>query len=178
MYIDQDVINHAFYLYLTKGVVSNKHCINMESNPKHEIQRILLVEDDQDRAARLISYLPKHIRVVQASSAGRAIGIIRADHRNRGYKSPYSGIMLDHDLQEQIVCAEDGLHSGMNVVETIIESVSRSVPILIHSMNFSEAPMMVKKLKSAGFSVTRMPMRDLTEAKLLEWLEDECEISN
>jgi CheY-like chemotaxis protein len=150
----------------------------MESNPKPTVYRILLVEDDQERADILISYLPKDIRVVFASSAGRALGIVKTDHRNRRDKSPYCGIMLDHDLQEQIVCAEEGLLSGMNVVDAIIDSVSRDVPILIHSMNPSEAPMMVKKLKSAGFRVTRMPMRELTAEKLLGWLEDECEAYN
>lgn len=150
----------------------------MEMNHKPTVYRILLVEDDQERANILISYLPKHIRVVFASSAGRALSIVRTDHRNRRDKSPYCGIMLDHDLQEQIVCAEEGQLSGMNVVDAIIDSVSRDVPILVHSMNPSEAPTMVKKLKSAGFRVTRMPMCDLTAKKLLEWLEDECEASN
>lgn len=150
----------------------------METNPKPTVYRMLLIEDDQERANILISYLPKHFRVVFASSAGRALGIVRADHHNRWDKSPYCGIMLDHDLQEQIVCAEEGKLSGMNVVDAIINSVSRDVPILVHSMNPSGAPTMVKKLKSAGFRVTRMPMRELTAEKLLGWLEDECEIYN
>ena len=118
----------------------------------------------------MISYLPKHIRVVFASSAGRALGIVRADHRNRHAKSPYCGIMLDHDLQEQIICAEEGKLSGMNVVDALIESVSREVPILVHSMNPGEAPIMVKKLNSAAFRITRMPMLELTAEKLLVWL--------
>ncbi len=140
--------------------------------------RILLVEDDQERVNTLISYMPKYVKVVHGVSAGRAIGILRVDHRTRRDKSPYCGIMLDHDLQEQIVCIEDGQLSGMNVEDVIINCVPRNVPSLVHSMNLSEAPMMVKKLKSAGFSVTRMPMREMTEAKLLAWLEDECEIND
>ena len=148
----------------------------MESKPKLTVHRILLVEDDQERADRLISYLPKHMRVVQASSAGRAIGIIRADHRHRGDKSPYCGIMLDHDLQEQIVSADDSQLSGMNVVGAIVQYVPRNVPVLVHSMNLSEAPTMVKKLTGSGFSVTRIPMWEMTTEKLLKWLEEECEI--
>ena len=148
----------------------------MESTHKLTVYRILLVEDDQERADILISYLPKHIKVVQGSSAGRAIGIIRADHRNRKDKSPYCGIMLDHDLQEQLVCAEEGRLSGMNVVDAIINYVPRNVPILIHSMNLSEAPNMVKKLGSVGFRVTRIPMREMKSEKLVEWLRDDCEI--
>lgn len=136
----------------------------------------MLVEDDQDRANILISYLPKHIRVVQASSAGRALGIIRADHRSRTNKSPYCGIMLDYDLQEQIVSADDAQLSGMNVVDAIVQYVHRNVPILVHSMNLSEAPTMVKKLTGSGFSVTRIPMREMTAEKLMEWLKEECEI--
>lgn len=148
----------------------------MELKQKIAIHRILLVEDDQDRADRLISYLPKQVRAVQASSAGRALGIIRADHRSRTNKSPYCGIMLDHDLQEQIVSADDAQLSGMNVVDAIVQYVSRNVPILVHSMNLSEAPTMVKKLTGSGFSVTRIPMREMTAEKLMEWLKEECEI--
>ena len=148
----------------------------MELKQKLAIHRILLVEDDQDRADRLISYLPKQVRAVQASSAGRALGIIRADHRSRTNKSPYCGIMLDHDLQEQIVSADDAQLSGMNVVDAIVQYVPRNVPILVHSMNLSEAPTMVKKLTGSGFSVTRIPMREMTAEKLMEWLKEECEI--
>lgn len=150
----------------------------MENISKTKVFRILLVEDDQERANILMSYLPKHIRVVYASSAGRALGIVKADHRNRRNKSPYYGIMLDHDLQEQIICADEGQLSGMNVVDGIINYVSRGVPILVHSMNPSQASIMVKKLKSSGFRVTRMPMRELTREKLEGWLEDECEAYN
>ena len=143
------------------------------SKPKY---RILLVEDDQERANILMSYLPKQVRVVFASSTGRALGIVRADHRSRSDKSPYCGIMMDHDLQEQIVCAEEGRLSGMNVVDALIDRVSRDVPLLVRSMNPGEAQIMVKKLKNAGFRVTRLPMRELTAEKLMVWLEDECEI--
>ncbi len=153
-----------------------EHIMDLHQNPT--FQRILLVEDDQERARILISYLPKHIRVVHAPSAGRALGVVKMDHRSRQGDSPYSGIMLDHDLQEQIVCADEKKLSGMNVVDAIIDYVPRSVPILIHSMNPSEAPIMVNKLKSAGFSVTRLPMRELTKENLSEWLEDECDVYN
>lgn len=150
----------------------------MEDISKTKVFRILLVEDDQERANILMSYLPKHIRVVHASSAGKALGIVKVDHRNRQSTSPYCGIMLDHDLQEQIVCADEGQLSGMHVVDAIIGCVSRDVPILVHSMNPGEAPIMVKKLNSSGFRVTRMPMRELTREKLESWLEEECEIFN
>ena len=148
----------------------------MESNQKLSFYRILLVEDDRDRAGRLIAYMPKHIKVVHAASSGRAIGVIRADHRSRKDKSPYAGIMLDHDLQQQAVCAEDFQLSGMNVVDAIISYVPKSIPILIHSMNYSQSPIMVTKLEKAGFNITRIPMQDLTTTKLLDWLTVECEI--
>lgn len=151
----------------------------MEDVSTTKVFRILLVEDDQERANILMSYLPKHhIREVYASSPGRELGIIKADHRNRWNTSPYCGIMLDQDLQEQIICVDEGKLSGMNVVEGIINYVSRHVPILVHSMNPSQASIMVKKLKSSGFRVTRMPMRELTREKLKGWLEEECESYN
>jgi len=37
---------------------------------------------------------------------------------------------------------------------------------------------MMKKLKAVGFSVTRIPMREMSAEKLQEWLRDECEIAD
>jgi hypothetical protein len=128
--------------------------------------RILLIEDDNERVIAIRSWLPSDVRLVHAGSAGRAIGILVRD------RNAYAGIMLDHDLREQIVTEKDFFLSGSNVVKTIITCISPDIPILVHSMNPGCAPLMVKSLEKTGFSVTRLPMREMTRENFNEWLEE------
>ncbi len=39
-------------------------------------------------------------------------------------------------------------------------------------MNVSQAPVMTKRLKKDGFSVTRIPMANLTKERLQEWVSE------
>lgn len=129
--------------------------------------RLLIVEDNEERLECFRSWLPEDVRPVVATSAGRAIGIVQ---RDRG--TVYAGILLDHDLVEQIVADGEQRFSGTHVTDAIITHVSVDVPILVHSMNFGRATAMVSKLEHAGFWVTRAPMSSLTQEKLGAWLED------
>jgi len=133
--------------------------------------RILIVEDNKMRAGKLLSWLPQSVMAVVAASAGRAIGILQ---RDRG--SVYAGIMLDHDLQENVVTCDEMDLSGKNVVDVIIKNISKDVPIFVHSMNINQAPAMVERLEKAGFEVTRIPFAHLTQAKLNNWIEEVREI--
>lgn len=135
------------------------------------VLRILIVEDDPDRARRLRSWLPDNVRTVVVASAGRALGVLE---RDRG--SVYAGILLDHDLQEQAATDSDRHLSGSDVVDAIIMNVSKHVPVLVQSVNVSHAPIMADRLESAGFWVTRIPMDKLTKEKLGVWMEEVCEI--
>jgi len=128
--------------------------------------RILLIEDDDSRVIKIREWLPENVRLIHAGSAGRAIGILQRD------RNTYAGIMLDHDLQGQIATDMDFFLSGTNVVKTIIANVTPSTPVLVHSMNPSDAPKMVTALTKSGFSVTRIPMRVLTEEGFKEWLDE------
>jgi CheY-like chemotaxis protein len=132
--------------------------------------RILLIEDDNDRVEIINSWLPGDVRLVHAGSAGRAIGIIQRD------RNAYAGIMLDHDLRGQIVTAEDFKLDGTKVSKAIMANVPSDTPILIHSMNPADAPKMETALSKSGFSVTRIPMRDMTQEKFHEWLEEAREM--
>lgn len=133
--------------------------------------RILIVEDDPERADILQAWLPKDVRPVVVTSAGKAMGLLA---RDRG--RVYAGILLDHDLQQQTATEEDLYLSGEQVVESIIRKVSKDVPILVHSVNAQQAPVMVSKLEAAGFDVTRIPMDHLKEEQLVEWVEEAREI--
>ena len=66
------------------------------------VLRILIVEDDPERARRLQSWLLQDARTVVVASAGRTLGVL---HRDRG--SVYAGILLDHDLQKQAATDSD-----------------------------------------------------------------------
>ena len=129
--------------------------------------RLLLIEDDPMRIALFQNWLPDDIRLVAASSAGKAIGILQ---RDRG--RIYAGILLDHDLQEQIITDTDRLLSGSDLTKIIIRNISRDVPVLVHSMNAIRGPLMAEALKAAGFPVTRIPMSCLTRNCFLDWLEE------
>ncbi len=93
-------------------------------NNKRALFRILIVEDNTPRANLLKSWLPKDVVPVVVTSAGSAIGVIKRDRGNI-----YAGIMLDHDLQENIVTQEDISLNGMNVVDSIIRYIPNDVPI-------------------------------------------------
>jgi len=129
--------------------------------------RLLIIEDDHERERVLKSWLPPDVKTVVASSAGRAIGIIERDRGNI-----YAGILLDHDLQGRIATTTDHYLDGKDIVNVIVKHISKSVPILVHSMNVSQAPRMVERLEKDGFSVTRIPMANLTKERLREWIED------
>lgn len=63
---------------------------------KKEIIRLLLIEDNNDRVELFQSWLPEEFRLVHAGSAGRALGVLQRD------RNAYAGLLLDHDLQEQV----------------------------------------------------------------------------
>lgn len=133
--------------------------------------RLLVIEDDDQRVALFRSWLPDHVKLVVARSAGSAIGILQRDKGR-----VYAGILLDHDLQMQRLTELDRYISGMNAVETIINNISKEVPLLVHSMNQTRAPLMLERLKGAGFDVTQMPMAQLTRQFFLDWFEDVIEL--
>ena len=128
--------------------------------------KLLIIEDDPVREERLRSWLRHGFSAVTAASAGRAIGILK---RDRG--SVYSGIVLDHDLEKRIATEADCTLNGNDVVDAIIIHVAKDVPILVHSVNLSQAPVMVARLDRAGFTVERIPMDVLTRKAFGDWLE-------
>ena len=128
--------------------------------------RILLVEDDPERIKLMQAWAPQTVRLISATSGGRALGIIE---RDRGVV--YQGIMLDHDLDRQALLQSDFSVSGTAVVGSIIRNISPEVPVLIHSMNFGCAAVMTRRLEQAGFDVTRIPMSMMNKDDFLEWIE-------
>jgi CheY-like chemotaxis protein len=127
--------------------------------------RVLIVEDNPDRENCLRSWLPPDVRPVVATSAGRAVGILRLD---RG--TVYAGVVLDHDLQERKAAETDRYLSGQDVVEAIVQHLSCDVPILVHSNNASQSNVMVLRLQRAGYDVTQIPMSVLTKESFEEWI--------
>lgn len=127
--------------------------------------RLLIVEDDPAREQRLREWLPEDIKPVVATSAGKALGVIRLD-RGR----VYAGIVLDHDLQGRRAADSDLHMSGQDVVRAIVQYVSNDVPILVHSVNASQSAVMVSRLSGAGFGVSRIPMDHLTKESFQSWI--------
>lgn len=129
--------------------------------------RLLVVEDHPEREELIRAFAAPEFRVVVATSAGAAIGILRRDSGR-----VYSGIVLDHDLQGRRHAEHDQFLSGADVVNAIADDISRDVPILVHSMSATGRAAMSRDLQAAGFSVTIAPLSSLTRESFKEWLED------
>ena len=128
--------------------------------------RILVVEDNRLRLQTILDMLPGDIVPCVATTAGRAIGMVQRDRK------ALAGIMLDYDLQERTETAEDFTRSGADVAAVIARQVPRQVPVLVHTMSLAGSGEMSRELVSAGFSVTRIPMADLTPELLAGWIEE------
>jgi CheY-like chemotaxis protein len=130
-----------------------------------------MIEDDESRIAVVTSWLPETCRLIAVRSAGRAIATLKRDE-----PKTYAGIMLDHDLQMQTTVAAESGRSGTDVVDVIISSVDRDVPILVHSMNPGRAPAMVRRLTAAGFLITYSPFAMLTALGFHRWINEVREL--
>lgn len=129
---------------------------------------ILIIEDNPDRIAWISQRLPRQaVRTILARSAGAALGILQRDGRHA-----IDGVMLDHDLHESTRTDADMRLSGSHVIAAICRHLPRRVPILIHSMNATDAAGMSQRLRTAGFPVSRCPMTDLTDALLSTWVDE------
>ena len=143
----------------------------MPKSTKKQIYRILSIEDNIVRINIFRGWLYDSAKLVDVSSGGKAMGLLKRDNnRNPKNGRVYSGILLDHDLQEQPITAQDRSLSSSHLVDLLIENIFHDVPILMHSMNQVEAITMKKRLESAGFSVTQHPFKKLTKAAFDEWL--------
>ncbi|MBX7136285.1 MAG: hypothetical protein K1X67_26750 [Fimbriimonadaceae bacterium] len=130
--------------------------------------RILLIEDDARRIEQFRAWLAATEFVpIEAKSAGRAMGMLR-----KGMTDGIGGICLDNDLQKQPVTDAERSLSGADLIQAIAHSVPRTVPILIHSGHATQPAVMERRLVGAGFSVTRIPMFQLSHEAFAAWLEE------
>ncbi|MBF0235350.1 MAG: hypothetical protein HQK65_20290 [Desulfamplus sp.] len=131
--------------------------------------RILIIEDNVDRINIFRQWIYDNTPIVTATSTGVAMGLLKRDNNTKNGRV-YSGILLDHDLQEQAITASDLSLSATNLIDLIIENINKDVPILMHSMNAVQSITMKKRLEVAGFEVTQNPMKKLTKMAFDEWL--------
>lgn len=130
--------------------------------------RILLVEDDINRHAKLTAWLPKDVKIVWTKDAGAAIGVLE-----RLQSGDYAGIMLDHDLEKRLRSEDSRFFCGSDVVDALLRNPkARDVPILVHSMNPSGGASMEERLTKGGFWVTKTRFKDLTAKAFLDWVEE------
>ena len=137
---------------------------------KPQIARILLIEDDIKRYEVLTSWLPTGIRLVWAKDAGAAMGIIR-----RTKVEDYVGMMLDFNLVRQpyVTGGPPERFDGGHVVDLLQNrrDLAREVPVLVHSNNLRNGPVIAKRLEGSGYMMTRIAMRDLTKERFIDWIE-------
>ena len=122
---------------------------------------LLLVEDDDQRAAAIKECIPPDIHCVWTKSAGAALGVLKLDK--------FSGIMLDFDLYRS--GHGDPRFTGESVAAGIFETQSRHCEIFIHSQNPTGARRALELLKQAGFSVEQCPWSREAAQSLKCWFE-------
>ena len=126
------------------------------------MQLVLLVEDDDERAAKIEQCVPHQVRCVRARSAGTAIGILRRDK--------FTGILLDHDLYRS--AHADPQLTGKSVAHAICETQPRTCQIFVHSQNPTGARHVFALLKEAGFAVEQFPWSSEAIGPLTSWFRD------
>jgi hypothetical protein len=130
--------------------------------------RILLIEDDERRYAKLSAWMPDHAKLVWAKDAGAAIGVLE-----RLQPGDYAGIMLDHDLDKRLRTEGSRFLCGSDIVGAMLRNPRvKNIPVLVHSMNPTGSASMEERLTRAGFVVTKARFSDLTEGEFVEWVEE------
>ena len=129
--------------------------------------RILVIDDSPVRLGLLRQWMPDDVHAVYSTSAGRAMKLLDLDPG-----TVYAGIMLDHDLDQQVAVEAEHDFTGLDVARRIVLRIPPDIPVLVHSTNWSGAASMQHMLVAAGFAVTRIRFDDLTRERLLDWLED------
>ena len=129
--------------------------------------RLLIIDDSDPRIDTLKQWLPDDVHSVFATSAGRALKMIDLDPG-----AVYAGILLDHDLGQQVVNEAEHRLTGLDVARRIALRITPDVPILVHSMSYQGGSAMQQVLDGAGLAVTRIRFEELTRERFLDWLED------
>jgi len=128
--------------------------------------RLLVVEDSDARVNKFREWIRAPFRATFVKSAGRALKVLELDAGR-----VYAGILLDHDLDQAMADDSERSLTGRQVVERLVRTVDRDVPVLIHSVNPLGARMMERNLVEHGFDVTRVPFFNLDRDRLGRWLE-------
>ena len=146
---------------------------NVTVESVNPVLRLLVIEDEDKRIRKIWEWLPNGFHANFVKSAGRALGVLEKDGRNNYPDRPaYAGIMLDFDLYMSAAVSSDFDLSGKTVVEAIIHNMDNSIPVMVHSMNPTGAPLMVRRLEDAGFNVVRISWYELEKEVFQEWLVD------
>ena len=128
--------------------------------------RLLAIEDSDERLEILRQWIPEQFRLVCVRSAGRALRVLEMDAGR-----VYAGILLDHDLDQNVALDSEMTLSGQQVAHRLADLIDPDTPVLIHSVNLLGSRAMERTLTGRGFDVTRTPFPQLTEHRLRRWLE-------
>jgi hypothetical protein len=132
--------------------------------------RLLVIEDNPSRIELFRQWTKDGpYGLIETTSGGQAMGTLKFGSEG------IAGVCLDHDLNSRPKTRADEWVSGSDVVNTIVAKLPRWVPILVHSMNVTHAPLMVKRLQGAGYTTTRIRMVALDQERFQGWLDEVTE---
>jgi hypothetical protein len=112
--------------------------------------RVLFLDDDEERAARLRKVCPEAVWV---QTAEECIECLSED---------WDVIRLDHDLGGEIFVNSDRADCGMEVVRYLVENHPNHLQdtvFIVHTHNQAAAEAMVNALSTAGYDCTHFPFQ-------------------
>lgn len=114
--------------------------------------RILFLDDSRERQKCALRWMTCDL----AETAAGCIAALKV--------LDYDLVFLDHDLGgEQCDTLETDGPNGMDVVRFLCERGPRDETIIVHTLNPAAGPVMVERLREAGFRVKRWPFTALLE---------------
>ena len=102
-----------------------------------------------DSAGRQQRFAQQHPHAMIVSTAEEAISMLKL-HK-------FSIVHLDHDLGDEIFVNSDRPDTGMEVVRWIVENRPVVGNVVVHTMNHEAGPLMVERLREAGYDAEWMP---------------------
>jgi len=115
------------------------------------VSKILFLDDDPIRTARLSQAEPKAVCVETAAECITQL-------KDNG---PWDVVLLDHDLGGETYVSSSREDCGMEVVRWLELNKTEIGRIVVHSYNNYAVPHMMRALRRAGYSVVRIPFADL-----------------
>ena len=115
--------------------------------------KVLFLDDDRTRTEAFLRRCP------DATTVETAAGCIQQLQEN-----DWELVCLDHDLGGEVYVNSKREDCGMEVVRWVEQNCPDVKTFVVHSYNGYAAPMMVQRLRDAGYATHQLPFGALIQA--------------